>query len=1656
MAKKVQLMTNAKEWQTVDGVEVSVDVPQEDLDPVVDSSCVEIEGHRTLEETISQENMFTPEIVETKVHSKVGGVYHDNVVDGAYEEAILYGNTQVNLVESMTSGTKYIPHSFTSFQGNESKIGNYNSGRTNQVAPLVKGVTMVNLCQETSLTIQYQHTRAVANRNAKPNTKYTLKCKFTEKNKNAGIMIQSYGYKDGTWGYIEISKTIQNLGDDVLLTFTTHEQADSIIIYNNPAFCEDANDSITLDDIMVIEGDVTDLDLPFFKGMRSVELSRPLTNLFTDSLKWGNQGTIEYTNSGGNVTVTSNSIQSWSGITFYFATLKQNTKYLVMWDSLTQTQTSTTSSSIIAVYDVSSNTNIGTANSKEECPTLRSIVFDTTGRNYTTIGLRVHATLSNSETGTTTVKGLRIFEWDDSLRTLDLQTIGYFSGTKYVSARALETEGKNLYPYGDVNFTNDYVGWCDAKGKTGMYGDIAQKSSTRFLLKKGTYTFSIGSTTNVELIYIVDDKEQQVGHLGQELKTFTLAQDTYCTIRVKTVEANVATTVTNIQIERGETATTYEAYHSRYYKPRETEEIILRSLPNGVCDTFNLQTGELVQKIGEVVLDGSEYWAINATYKYFCNSIRSDHKSRSKGGMAISDKIIYLSPEQIVTNSIRGFSLGGSEFIQLCEPSCATVDELKTYLQSNPITVQYELAEPIITKLQTYDRIYSGQTNARAPMGNNLSALTYYSNNYYLKVGNLSPIPAILEPITSIPYDVRLKPSTLYTVKYNRGGNSNSMSFDLGGSVVEKTNTTDLGAIAEELTVRTPAILSHEQLILSGTGFAHNFIVVEGDIISTELPYFEGMKDVKMPIVKNIGKNLFDIQSIYQELKNIEPNNVLLLNDDTLRIKSTGKWHNKDLGKPIKFKENTRYTLSFNAQDIDNIGGLPDTIICFVYTDGTTSFNRAWGDNVFTSTVGKTVDYINFSFGFGDGRMAEFSNFMLVEGTQEQPYANYKENSIYITQGEYPITSEMIEQGGFSTGDGTFIEYEEMKYEASIRLRSKDLIPVKPNTTYHIDATNMGGQLVYNVYQWNGNRGFMEGYTYTNNDYKIPFTFTTTADTQYIHILCSKYGNGAIAVADYDWNNFHMYELDSTINLRSLPNGVKDELNLLTGEYIQRVGEVVLDGSENWSKVTWEGSSNLFELDFRSYNAIHRLGINLLCDKLDSEFITGTTRYGIGTWASNEGDVAVTIAIRNGKETIQDFKASLASNPITVQYELAEPIISHVRLVSNNQEREVGVKLPNGVSNTYNPSTGITTVRVGKVVLDGSEDWKEGGFSNDTYCEGWLVNSPFAKTMASVEDISFINGNFVTMFVADGAIPHFNLLNSLIHGGINIKNTSNPSDPGAISLIIQKSKMTTPTLDGFKQYLASNPITVWYELKYPQIQPDIVLPNGVHDEYNPETGVYTKKVGFAEFDGSEDEGWTKYSAVNTGGLQYFRTPCPLMRVSDNQAECKYVLSDSITVVPYSDLYNGLVTLDKAMSGVRSNSLNKPCIYIYNSEISDESIFKTSLSQNPVKVWYELATPITYQLTPYFGLPQPYAYEDGYLIHDSAYSKTTLPPEFKYKLVANRTGQVMQNNRKLQEHTTRLSNLEALIIEATIQSLFDRELQTFELELMDIQLIDLGE
>ena len=921
-------------------------------------------------------------------------------------------------------------------------------------------------------------------------------------------------------------------------------------------------------------------------------------------------------------------------------------------------------------------------------------------------------------------------------------------------------------------------------------------------------------------------------------------------------------------------------------------------------------------------------------------------------------------------------------------------------------------------------------------MGNNLSALTYYSNNYYLKVGNLSPIPAILEPITSIPYDVRLlKPSTLYTIKYNRGGNSNSMSFDLGGSVVEKTNSiTDLTGIAEELTVRTPTILSHEQLILSGTGFAYNLIVAEGDITGTELPYFKGMKNVKMPIVKNIGKNLFHGGFELGTMVGATGEYVYV----TTAIRATD--YTKVMGgkQYVFYCDDLQYKFAYVQYDKDkkflraSSGYLSGEVV------------RLQNDVAYV--IMRTPNNATPIMNNPHVRLAVYE----YEEGMDTTLQDYKENSVYAVQGEIPFSEDMFGQGSIGNYSSNVGQNFMVNTELGARICLKSLLRVKKGSTYMI-RTNSDFKV--------------QTYSYTIDDKVSAIPYATTWGQQAIFIaqddkilvtLAYK-SDKAITPSAFSSSGLQLFELDSTINLRSLPNGVKDELNLLTGEYIQRVGEVVVDGGGDYTEHIHSSSTYYgfrvpvtLKPKIRQYESYPR---PIICDKLPS-INYGSYFNGLAEGVSMfEGESTTVTNIyvsfdRNRinmpqeENSIDHVKEYCKTNPLTLQYELAEPIISHVRLVSNNQEREVGVKLPNGVCNTYNPSTGMTTVRVGTMVLDGSENWEKDEL------QFYTLKNEYASSVKAVNSGGVVIPNTQNFNILTGSYYQFLILHDKL-----------PS-----------SDITT--VNQWKEYLSQNPTQVWYELQYPQIQPDIVLPNGVHDEYNPETGVYTKKVGFVELDGSADEKLdsiiNNYNKENT--IVFFANQhTPLAKKYENKSKGYPIYTNQFEYVDVDlgQQSGGATSMD--VEGAYMAFDGNPCFAISKEKLepfgftSDMNI-KTQvvpiaskyLSQNPLKVWYELETPITYQLTPYFGLPQPYAYEDGYLIHDSAYPETTLPPEFKYKLIANRTGQVMQNNRKLQEHTTRLSNLEALIIEATIESLFNRELQLFELELMDVQLIDLGE
>ena len=1601
MTKKIQMMSHDKEWQIVDGQEVLVPVEQIDIDPITDSSAVQIEGHRTLEETLATKHQMTPEIDETKIMSKVGGVYHQNVVDGAYEEAILYGNSKVNLMEDDTTTAQSIPLTFTSFNNGLQKelaLG------TNTVAPMLKGATLINRALTNSVTLAsgekfYIH-------NLKGNTIHTVSFKFTTKNTNAGVVIESCTGET----YLENSMHKTGLGDNVIFTVTTHANADSIAIVNNAAY---GGETIKLDDIMVIEGDQTLMNLTFFKGMRSVELVKPLTNLFTNDLQYYSSQTTA-TNSNGNVTVTSTASSSWTMSQYYLSSLKPNTKYLVMWDSLTTTQTSTGQQEIlVCVVDITNNVKLGGINEDSKCPTKRSIIFDTGSRDLSQIVFRVHATMSNTETGTTTVKGLRVFEWDDTTsRALDLQGIGYFSGTKNVSIPNFKTNSKNLYPYGDVNFTpvNASI-WHDGKGKAGMTGDIASKSQTRFLLRKGKYTVSASTLVNCGM-QVVGDKEEILtnGIQSGSNATFTLEQDTYCTLRFKNVEANVVCTATNIQIERGDTATSYVSYDTRQYKSDNREVVVLRSLPNGVCDTFNLQTGEYVQRIGEVVLNGTKALALDAI---LTNTIRFRQMGNVAGltnQSCLCDKMVseanYISDyEHIYVNKTDVWC-----FINRASVSSEDVDGIRQYLKSNPLTVQYQLSEPIIKQIPIVNSIYNASSRVDFKEGKNAS-FRCFGNPTYLEVGSLSPINPIVEPIINVPLNARLKANTSYTVRLDRTGSS--LNVDLGGTTVSTSNSTD-----NEFIIKTPTgMLSHNQIRFSGNGSIGRVMVFEGDIRGIELPYFMGINNVKMPIVRNCGKNLFNMNDVceadgWKSDMQIGSNKIY----NVCKRETGGGFGAK---VRVKLKPNTQYYIGWEGQN---------SVYVYIYwnsdiwgTQGSIVVNR----NTTFTTPGyvkyATIGLNYLSNGCAINTFISTVNPILVEVGNDTSYEPYRGNDICLAQGEIGLSQDMFEQGGYGTGSGA-TKYEDMKYDVVDRTRIKTYLKVKPNTTYKL-AYDGKTRINHREYMIDG----VTNGTYSAFDEKEKI-FTTKDTTEYITILLEcRYSNFKV-------DNLQLLELDSTVQLRSLPNGVKDELNLLTGEYIQRVGEVVIDGSQSiYSERPNHKRMYIVKDDMKK---LQNYSTSMVCDKInvsmDYSQLSGTEN----TWVSGYSDMVNLYPNKNwiyfNIENIEDVSSMttyLQSNPITVQYELAEPIVSYPRIVSNTQEREVGVKLPNGICDTYNPSTGITVKRVGFVEFNGTEDWGDSFVATTDVYGVWteqpLVNAKPAPTNERIP----------------GVCDKLNFKNSTL--GSTNEEFYFISPTGRFNMNLSRSKLSEPTEQALKTYLSQNPIKLWYELKNPIVTTDIVLPNGVHDEYNPLTGLYTKRVMCVEFDGSDDEVW---SLAGTNPFAYI--------MLNPIAKTQSMITNNLSV------NNNITATSTDLGSVIVNPNNEQCLLRVRTQdiLNGQTItdFKTYLSQNPLKVWYELQTPITYQLTPYFGLPMPYAYQDGHLIMDSAYDGVSLPPEFKYRLIANRTGQVNQNNIKLQQHTTRLSNLEAMLVDATLQSMYEREMMAFNLEMVNINLINLEE
>ena len=280
--------------------------------------------------------------------------------------------------------------------------------------------------------------------------------------------------------------------------------------------------------------------------------------------------------------------------------------------------------------------------------------------------------------------------------------IPYFTGMQSVKMPVLTTTGKNFYAYGDLTINNPLTDrWYYTNGKTSSFGSSCKRTDggNWFYLEKGVYSYKSINENTLTNIVLVGEGET-IYPSGKEVPSG------WYVFRFKTKPESVDyAKISQIQLEKGPNITTYEPYKTNILST--SEDVALRGIDD-VKDTLDGNTGELTQRIGEDIFDGSEDWIKLDLDSHPNGYYLKQHNSKEKGKV-LTDKIktVYSFNKDTTEAIYKGISMA------IFPP--ADINELtlfKQWLSQNPITVQYELAAPTI---KTVDLMPSGTHPSTTP-----------------------------------------------------------------------------------------------------------------------------------------------------------------------------------------------------------------------------------------------------------------------------------------------------------------------------------------------------------------------------------------------------------------------------------------------------------------------------------------------------------------------------------------------------------------------------------------------------------------------------------------------------------------------------------------------------------------------------------------------------------------------------------------------------------------------------------------------------------------------------------------------------------------------------------------------------------------------------
>ena len=242
------------------------------------------------------------------------------------------------------------------------------------------------------------------------------------------------------------------------------------------------------------------------------------------------------------------------------------------------------------------------------------------------------------------------------------------------------------------------------------------------------------------------------------------------------------------------------------------EEINLHRIGD-VYDELNLETGELTQRIGEIVLDGrnDEGWIFNSstdtTHNFYCS--KNERFNTKPQQLVVCDNL----PSVLYGVGIRtAGTTGGFNLTLSTETMIDDVAKLKDFLSQNPLMVQYELAQPVIKTINL-----KGKPSID------------WQGDTYLHLENNTLYPQLDCEIESINYYEipKLKANTLYTLRYV--GEPTECIF--GGLTYKTENNMILTSGSSD------NLLYFDKEV-------RKVVLIEGDVRDRNFDYFEGIESL--------------------------------------------------------------------------------------------------------------------------------------------------------------------------------------------------------------------------------------------------------------------------------------------------------------------------------------------------------------------------------------------------------------------------------------------------------------------------------------------------------------------------------------------------------------------------------------------------------------------------------------------------------------------------------------------------------------------------------------------------------------------------------------------------------------------------------------------